>query len=348
MSITVSKFGSITDREINLFCLKNANGVEVKITNYGATITSMIVPDKSGNLEDVVCGFNNFENYFSEEYITNAPYFGSTVGRYCAQIKDSKFNLNGTAYQLATNCGANNLHGGIIGFDKKIWKSKIVNTKDSPSVEMSILSANLEEGFPGNVKVTVTFTLTSTNELRIEYLAIPDEDTPLAITNHTYFNLSGFNHTIENHKVKILANKKLAMDETGAALDKIVNLDTEVDDLRAIKKIKEIHEKMNDGFAHYYIFNKSDFELKKVAEFSCDESGRSLEVSTSEPGALFYTGAYISDKLKRENGQKFGKYSGFCFETQRYPNGPNIESSPKSITRKGEKYTSTTIYKFKY
>ncbi|MDX6746654.1 aldose epimerase family protein [Polaribacter sp. PL03] len=348
MSTTVSIFGTFKEQEVNLFCLKNANGVEVKITNYGATITSIITPDKSGKLEDIVCGFNNFESYFLEEYKTNAPYFGSTVGRYCAQIKDSKFNLNGLTYQLATNCGNNNLHGGVEGFDKKIWDAKIVDNNNEAGVEMSLVSANLEEGFPGNVIIKVVFTLTNANELCIEYNAVPDEDTPLAITNHTYFNLSGFNKSIENHEATILANKKLAMDETGSALDKIVHLDNEVDDLRSPKKIKEIHKKMNDGFAHYYIFNKSDFQLKKVAKFLCEESGRSLEISTTEPGVLFYTGTYTSDKLERENGQKFGKYSGFCFETQRYPNGPNIKNSPKSITKKGEEYKSATVYKFKY
>ena len=232
MNITKAKFGIIQGQEVDIYTLRNDNGVEINISNYGATITSIILPNKLGELENIACGFDELQGYFSEEYKANAPYFGCTVGRYCSQIKDSKFSLNGTDYDLAKNCGENNLHGGVVGFDKKIWEASIIDSADSAGVSMSILSKDLEEGFPGDVKITVTFSLNNHNELSINYSATPDQDTPLALTNHTYFNLSGFKSSIEDHKVKILAGQKLKMDETGAALGEIENLDDKIDDLR--------------------------------------------------------------------------------------------------------------------
>lgn len=339
-------FGTMNGETIHLYTLQNKNGISVNIMNYGATITSIKVPDSKGNIENIVCGFNNFEAYFSEEYKKNAPYFGSTVGRYCSQIKDAKFQLHGKEYTLAKNAGENNLHGGNIGFDKKIWKAETLNLKGATGISMEILSEDLEEGFPGNVKVSVQFILNDSNELSIEYSAVPDQDTPLSLTNHTYFNLNAFSSSVENHTAQIKAGKKLVLDGTGAATGKIQPLEGRPDDLREPKKIGEVHGKMNDGFEHYYIFDKENFLSDKVAEFHCKKSGRSLGVATKEPGMLFYTGKYTSNELQRENGQEFGKYRGFCCETHRYPNGPNIQNSPKFITSAGEEFKSTTIFKF--
>ncbi|NJB82976.1 aldose epimerase family protein [Wenyingzhuangia aestuarii] len=348
MKTTVSKFGTYQGQDIALYSIKNNNGVEIKISNFGATVTTVNVPNDKGEIENLACGFDQFENYFSKSYTDNAPYFGGTVGRYCSQIKNSKFTLNGKEYPLAANCGDNNLHGGVVGFDKKVWDVKIIDTDLVSGVAMSLVSKDLEEGFPGNVTVTVTFTLNDQNEFAINYVATPDQDTPLALTNHTYFNLNGFSTSIEGHSVKINASNKLAMDETGAALGAVVNLNGENDDLRTSKIIKNVHTAMNDGFEHYYIFDKENFQLEKVAEISSNITSRKLEVSTSEPGMLFYTGKYTSDEIQRENGQQFGKYRGFCCETHRFPNGPNIENSPKSITKAGEEFKSTTIFKFSW
>lgn len=347
MKTTATNFGEHKGKQVQLYTLENDNGINVKISNYGATITSIVVPQKAGKPQEIVCGFDTFENYFSDVYKANAPYFGGTVGRYCSQIKDSKFNLNGQEYQLAKIVGENNLHGGKEGFDKKIWKVNPVSANES-KIEMALRSNSMEEGFPGNVDVTVTFTLTNDNELRIEYHATTDADTPFTMTNHTYFNLSGFAENVENHMVKIKADKKQVWDNTGAATGDTISVDGKADDLRDEKVIGEVHQAMGDGFEHYYLFEDKGFELGKVAKISEPQSGRSLEISTTEPGMLFYTGKYTSDELKRESGLQYGKYLGFCCETHRYANGPNIPDSPKSILKKGEAYNSTTIFKFKW
>jgi aldose 1-epimerase len=344
MKVSQTEFGIHNNTPVTLFTLSNDNGMEVKITNYGATITSITVPTASGERDQLVCGFDTFENYFSKEYIKNAPYFGCTVGRYSSQIKDATFVLNAKVYELAKNCGENNLHGGKEGFDKKIWKAEITNA----SIKFSRVSAAFEEGFPGNVTICIFFSLSDNNELSVRYSATTDADTPLSLTNHTYFNLSGFRSDIQNHTVNIKAGHKLSMDETGAATGDIENLDSKVDDLRETKTIKSVHEAMNDGFEHYYVFDKNNFELEKVADFTCDETNRSLEIFTSEPGMLLYTGKYTSDTLQRESGEQYGKYRAFCCETHRYPNGPNILNSPKSITKSSEHYESETVFKFSF
>lgn len=341
MKPTISKFGELEGAEVELFTLSNANGVTIKITSYGATITSISCPDKNGNTSEIVCGFNTLEGYFGEEYKNNSPYFGGTVGRYCSQIKDAKFTLDGDIFNLAENCGSNNLHGGVVGFDKRIWKAKAVEN----GVVFSLYSKSMEEGFPGNVEVTVTYTLNNANELQITYNAKPDEDTPLALTNHTYFNLNGFNSNVECHTARINASKKQVWDDTGAATGEIVSVAGKVDDLREAKKIGDVHKALGDGFEHFYVFDDQSFKLQEVAQVACPVSGRSLIVSSTEPGTLLYTGKYTSNDLKREDGLQYGKYRGFCIETHRYPNGPNIADSPKSITKGGETFESTTIFK---
>lgn len=345
MSISQSVFGTYQNEEINLYTLKNSNGMEVSISNYGATITSLIVPDKNGKPENIACGFDDLEGYFSDEYTANAPYFGSTVGRYCSQIKDAKFTLNGKEYQLNANCGDNNLHGGTVGFDKRIWQVQLEGN-DSNSVKMNLISKDLEEGFPGNVEVTVKFSLTDNNELQIEYTALSDQDTPLSLTNHTYFNLDAFANNVENHYAKVHTTNRQVLDESGAGTGEIKNVENKVDDLSQGKRIGEVHEEMNDGFEHFYIFDNSKFDLKEVAQISSKASGRKLQVSTTEPCMLLYTGKYTSDELKRNKEEHYGKYRGFCCETHRFQNGPNIPWSPKSITKSGELFTSTTVFKF--
>jgi len=342
MQIKESDFGTYNTIKIKAYTLKNEHGVEVNIINYGATITSISVPNKNGTIENIACGFDTLEGYFGKEYVENSPYFGGTIGRYCSQIKDSKFTLNGKEYNLAKNCGENNLHGGVVGFDKRIWNAEKLDN----SVKMSLYSKDLEEGFPGNVEVSVTFTLTSDNELKIEYTATPDQDTPLALTNHTYFNLNAFSSTVENHHARVNTTKRHVMDKTGAATGEIVNITGKADDLSNGKIIGEVHKALGDGFEHFYVFDNPDFELQDVAQIKSETSGRTLTVSSTEPCMLLYTGKYTSNAIKRENGEQYGKYRGFCCETHRYQNGPNIKNSPKSITKAGETFKSTTVFKF--
>jgi aldose 1-epimerase len=319
--------------------------MSVKITNYGATITAISVPNSKGEVENIACGFDKLDGYFSNEYVDNSPYFGGTIGRYCSQIKDAKFSLNGKEYQLSANCGNNNLHGGNVGFDKRIWNAEVIEGNQS-SIKMTLTSKDLEEGYPGNVAVSVLFTLTANNELKIEYKATPDQDTPLALTNHTYFNLNAFSSTVEDHIVQVNTSKKQVMDDTGAGTGEILNIEGEADDLRIGKKVGDVHTEINDGFEHFYIFDNANSDLQEVAFIKSKQSGRSLTVSSTEPCMLLYTGKYTSDDIKRENGEQYGKFRGFCCETHRYQNGPNIEDSPNTITKAGEEFKSTTIFKF--
>lgn len=346
MATTKSAFGNYNNHEVELYTLSNDNGMTVTIMNYGATITSITVPSKDGGSQNIACGFDTFENYFSEDYKNNSPYFGCIVGRYSSQIKDAKFRLNGKEYNLADNCGNNNLHGGATGFDKKMWTAKSIEVEGaSAAVKMLLTSQNMEEGFPGNVDVSVTFSLNNNNELSIDYLATPDADTPLSLTNHTYFNLSGFSESIEDHVAQVNTDKRLKLDDTGAATGEIVNVQGKADDLRTGKRIGDVHAAMNDGFEHFYVFDNSDGKLKQTASITSKTNNLTLDVFTTEPCMLLYTGKYTSDDLKRESGDKFGKYRAFCCETHRYPNGPNIENSPGSITKAGETYKSKTIFK---
>lgn len=340
MAVTVSPFGTHQDKEVLLFKLKNNNGMEVLLTNYGATVTSIKTPNRDGIIENIACGFDTLDGYFSSEYTKNAPYFGGTIGRYCSQIKGASFTLDGQVYSLAKNCGENNLHGGNIGFDKRLWEA----TPTTNGVLMTLTSHDLEEGFPGNVAVSVLFTLTDDNELCIDYTATPDQDTPLSMTNHTYFNLDAFANTVENHQVTVHTTKRQVMDDTGAGTGEVLDIQGAVDDLSLGKQIGDVHKAMNDGFEHFYVFDNPDFTLQEVAHISAD-SGRSLRVFTTEPCMLLYTGKYTSDNITRENGEQYGKYRGLCCETHRYQNGPNITASPKSITKAGEQFQSKTIFK---
>ncbi|WNJ16560.1 aldose epimerase family protein [Pontibacter sp. G13] len=340
-------FGTHNGQDIEQFVLANDHGMQVSIMNYGATITSIKIPHSDGSLKEITCGFDTFEGYFGDAYVANAPYFGGTVGRYCSQIKDAQFSLGGETYSLAANVGNNNLHGGVQGFDKQIWQAEPFQTTDVVGVEMKLTSPHMEEGFPGNVEVTVRFSLTQDNTLNIEYQAETDQETPLALTNHTYFNLGGFEQGNEAHQVKVHASRKLQLDETGAATGAEITLDGAVDDLRNGKSIGEVHAAMNTGFEHYYLFDKEPFAFAPVAEIHDPNSGLTMEVATSEPGMLFYSGMYTSDELARENGQQFGKYRAFCCETHRYPNGPNIPGSPRSTTKPGEPFVSQTSFTFR-
>ncbi|MCF8716260.1 galactose mutarotase [Joostella atrarenae] len=347
MNISKSQFGILNGKEVYRYTLSNNNGMQVSIINYGATITSIMIPDSENNPLEISCGFDKIEDYFSEEYIMNSPYFGATIGRYCSQIKDATFNLNGVTYNLSANAGKNNLHGGKVGFDKKLWElESLYEGKEECFIVLTLNSIAMEEGFPGDTLIKLKVLLNNSNELKFNYEAIPEKDTPLSLTNHTYFNLSGFEESIENHLVQISSKEKLKLDETGAAIGEIVSLENNPDDLRNPQTISEVHAKMNDGFEHYYIFEKQDFKLQKIGFIKDIDSNRTLEISTTEPGMLFYTGKYTSDTLKRNSEIKYGKYRGFCCETHRYPNGPNIKNSPKSITNAGETYKSTTIFKF--
>jgi len=346
MKINKTGFGQVDGCPVDIYQFENDHGIIMKVTNYGGIITSLILPDKNGRKEDIVCGFNKLESYFSKEYKKNSPYFGCIIGRYAGRIKDARFFLNGKEYKLAANDGPNHLHGGIKGFDKHVWDAEILEKDNQIGVKLRRFSPDGEEGYPGNLNVSVFYFLNNKNELIIEYFAETDKPTPVSFTNHTYFNLNGFKDKILDHSLQIISDRFLVPDKTNVPTGEVQMIEGTVWDYNELKKIREVFSKESKGFEHYYIFSKPLGSFKKVAEISEETSGRKLEVFTSEPGMLFYTGLYTSDKLGRENGTQFGQFKAFCCETSKYPNGPNIEDSPESILYPGDQYYSKTVFKF--
>lgn len=342
MSITKAPFGTVDGMEVDLYTLENANGMVAKITNYGGIITSLVVPDSEGNTADIVCGFDTLEGYFADAYKANSPYFGCLVGRYAARIKDGTFSVDGTDYKVATNDGPNHLHGGIKGYDKCVWCGSI----EGESLTMTIVSADGDEGYPGTLNVVVTYKLTDDNELCIEYLATTDKATPLSLTNHTYFNLGGFQDKILGHTAMIKSDKYLLPDDTNVPVGDEFAVAGTVWDYNQAKPIGDVFDESPMGFETYYVFSKPVGEFSEVAEFADATSGRRMVVSTSEPGMLMYSGFYTSDELKRESGAQFGQFRGFCCETSRYPNGPNIAGAPGSILDPNDTYSQKTVFKF--
>ncbi|AWV96730.1 aldose epimerase family protein [Arcticibacterium luteifluviistationis] len=336
-------FGTLKGVEVHVFTLKNANGMEVKISNYGATITSITVPTHDGR-DELVAGFDTLGGYFSEEYKANAPYFGCTVGRVASIIKDSSFTLNGEKHKLKANAGSDQLHGGPDSFDKKLWKVGEVEN----GIEMNLFSPDGENGFPGNLNIKVTFQLSNENALLINYEGETDQDTPISLTNHSYFNLNGFKETIANHTAMIKASHALETDADFAPIGKMKSLEKDITDLRQVTRFAEVFEKSDTGILQYYIFDDKSNKLESIASFEDMSSGRKLEVLTTEPGMLLYSGFFTSDNLKREDGLQYGSLRAFCCETSRCPNGVNEDKLPGTFTKAGEKYTSQTVYKFTF
>jgi len=347
MKVEKKTFGQLEGQSIDQFTLSNNNGLELSIINYGATISSIIAPSTKQGSAEVVCGFNQIEGYLSEAYRKNAPYFGSTVGRYAGRIKDAQFKLDEELYQLEANDGNNHLHGGRNGFDKRIWKAEILEEYNTVGVQMSLISQHMEEGYPGEVEVNVYFRINNNNEISIRYQASTDRVTPISLTNHTYFNLSGFKDNIMNHLACIVSDSYLLPDASNVPDGSISKVEKTPADLRKPKLLGACIDKMEMGFEHYFLFEK-DSRLREVASFTEEKSGRRLKVYTTEPGMLFYTGYYTSDELQRDNGNQYGQYRAFCCETSRYINGPNIKGSPGTLTTPDQPYESETVFAFSW
>ncbi len=341
MKINKTLFGKFHDEDVYLYELTNSKGFRVKVMSYGATITQILLPDNTS----ISCGFDTLEEYFGEEYRANAPYFGCTVGRYCSQIKDAKFTLAGTEYPLAKNCGENNLHGGAQGFDKRIWC--ITENEETNSLCCTLKSEDMEEGYPGEVMAEVVMELTEDNEIKFSYSATTTKDTPLSMTNHSYFNLSGFASSVEDFEVELPTYKLMACDESGAATGEILDVRGTANDLTTARKIKDIESELGDGMEHFYVYDNPFEDLRLTARIEDKASGRAMEVFSTEPCMLFYTAKHMSNKLQRNENEKFGKTRAFACETHRWQNGVNIEGSPRSFTAKNETFKSQTIFKFK-
>lgn len=345
MKISQTAFGRVGGREVSLITLENDRGVTAKITNYGGIVTSLIVPDRTGRRADIVCGFDTLDGYFSASYRRNSPYFGCIVGRYAARIKDARFTLGGKVQQLAANDAPNHLHGGVAGFDKRIWDAAIADDLGDSVLRLKLTSPDGDQGYPGTLQVAVEYRLNDRNELRIRYQAQTDRATPLSLTNHTYFNLNGFKDRILDHVLQLSSDRTLVPDETNVPVGGEAPVAGTVCDFNQAKRVGDAFAVLPMGFEHYYVFRPSADPLTKVAEIREETSGRRLEVLTTEPGGLFYTGRYTSDELRREDGTPYGQFRGFCLETSKYPNGPNLSGSPRSILSPENRYEETTVFR---
>ena len=347
--ITRSDFGKTPDgQSVELFTLTNAMGTKAKITNYGGIVVSLSVPDRNRKLADVVLGFNDLESY-----LKGHPYFGSLIGRYGNRIAKGRFSLDGVEYKLATNNGPNHLHGGIKGFDKVVWTPKPATTKTGAALTLTYLSKDGEEGYPGNLNVEVVYTLTNSNELRIDYSATTDKDTVINLTHHSYFNLAGEgNGDILSHQLTLKANRFLPTDATSIPTGELRNVTGNPFDFtteHAIgERINQTDQQLQfgNGYDHNWIVNGNPGLLRIAAEVYEPTSGRLMQVWTTEPGIQFYTGNFLDGTLTGKSGKPYPRRSGFCLETQHYPDSPNQPKFPTTTLRRGATYTSTTIYRF--
>jgi len=344
--VVKATFGKLPDgTEIESYTLYNTRGASAKVITFGATLTQLHVPGKNGKMGDVVLGFDNLEGYDSGPH----PYFGATIGRYGNRIANGKFTLDGKEYHLPTNNGPNTLHGGTIGFDRRVWKAEILKEKDGAAVRFTYLSKDGEEGFPGDLTASVTYTLTDTNELKLQYSAATDKDTVVNLTNHSYFNLSGTGEgNILKYILYINADKYTPVDSglipTGA-IDSVVG--TPLDFLKPtaigarIEDLKEI-----GGYDHNYVLNGKPGTLRLAARVYDPESGREMEVFTTQPGVQFYSAIHLDGTLKGKGGVAYQKYGAICLETQHFPDSPNHPNFPSTELKPGEHFHSETIYKF--
>jgi aldose 1-epimerase len=341
-TIMESSFGTYDNVPITKFTLTNSSGMEVSILNYGGTITGIVVPDKEGNKGNVVLRFDSLSGYVQK----GNPFFGSLVGRYGNRIAKARFSLDGKTYTLAANNDGNSLHGGIKGFDKVVWKAE--KLAGDSSLQLTYFSKDGEEGFPGNLSVKVVYTLTSENELRIDYSATTDKATPVNLTNHTYFNLSaGRDSTILGHQLMINADKFTEVNDNLIPTGKLPDVKGGPMDFTVSKVVGKDIAQVKGGFDHNWILNKKDNELEKAAELLDPVSGRLMEVWTTQPGVQFYSGNFLNGELINTPGNvKYIKHAGLCLETQHYPDSPNQPAFPSTILKPGETYKQTTIYKF--
>jgi aldose 1-epimerase len=339
--IVKSNWGKVDDKEVYLYTLTNKNGTEVKISNYGGIVTSWITPDKNGNKSSIVLGFDDLKSY-----LTPPPYFGALIGRYGNRIAKGKFMIGDSSYTLETNNGTNHLHGGSKGFDKVVWNSSEVN--DSlPILLLSYLSKDGEQGYPGNLKINVRYTLTNDDELQVEYEAETDKTTIINLTQHSYFNLTGDHNsnTILNHKLMVAADYYTPVDSSLIPTGELKSVKGTPFDFNTPEKIGKRIGDVPGGYDHNFVLNRKDSSLQSVAILSDSVSGRKLEVFTTEPGLQFYSGNFLDGTLKDSNGKPFNKYAGLCLESQHFPDSPNRPEFPSTLLKPGEKYHTVTKYK---
>lgn len=341
-------FGRTPDgREVSLYTLTNRRGAEAKIITYGGTIVSLKVPDRRGRVGDVVLGFDDLEGYVAQDF-----YIGSIIGRYANRIANARFRLSGVEYKLAANNGAHNLHGGPRGFDKAVWEARPLASRAGASLELTYLSRDGEEGFPGNLSARVVYTLTDANELRVDYTATTDRDTVVNLTQHSYFNLAGEGAgDILDHRLRIYARHFTPTDSTSIPTGRLRPVRATPFDFLSPARVgaridaDDEQLKFGNGYDHNFVVNGRAGVLRKAAEVYEPTTGRVMEVWTTEPGVQFYTGNYLAVE-RGKNGKPYPRRTGFCLETQHYPDSPNQPAFPSAVLRKGGRYRTTTVYKF--
>ncbi|CDF79980.1 aldose 1-epimerase [Formosa agariphila KMM 3901] len=348
-SITQSVYGTLPNgQQVDTFKLKNGKGMEVDIITFGGIITNLKVPNGEGVSENIVLGYDKLDSY-----LENPTFFGAIIGRYGNRIAHGKFTLNDTVYSLETNNGPHHLHGGSQGFDKAVWDAKTIETEETVALELAYLSPDMEAGFPGNLKVTVLYTLTSENALEIQYKGITDKPTLVNLTQHSYFNLSGdFYKSIENQELMIDADFFVPIDETAIPFGHLESVKNTPFDFTVPKRIGQDinadNQQIKNGFGydHTFVINQTEKGLTRFATVLDQDSKRYMEVYTTEPGVQLYTGNFIDAALPLANGEIFANRTGLCLETQHYPDSPNQNQFPSTVLQPGEFYHSATTYKF--
>lgn len=339
--IQKSSFGKLPDgTAVDLFTLTNKNGLTAKITNYGTIITELHVPDRRGLLGDIVLGFDNLA-----QYLQTHPYFGATVGRVANRIAKGRFSLDGVTYQLAINNGPNHLHGGLVGFDKKVWNAE---PQAGAAVRFSYTSRDGEEAYPGKLEATVVMALTDDNELRIDYTATTDKPTPINLTNHSYFNLLGQGEVLE-HELLVAADYFTPTDAELIPTGEIKAVKGTALDFTSPRPIGSQISKIGNqegGYDHNFVLNGGGKALALAARVYEPQTGRVLEVHTTQPGVQLYTANYLDGSLRGKAGIIYGRQTAFCLETQHYPDSVNHPNFPSTILRPGQPYRPTTVHKF--
>jgi aldose 1-epimerase len=347
MNVTSAPFGTTKGGQaVSLFTLTNAAGHQVKVTNYGGTVTNILVPDQAGQLGDVVLGFDSLG-----EYEEKSPYFGCITGRYANRIAKGKFTLDGKTYTLATNNGPNHLHGGKVGFDKKVWAAQPFQTGSSVGVHFSYTSPDGEEGYPGALTTKVTYSWNNDSELKIEYTATTDAPTVLNLTNHSYFNLAGGSRPILDHVLTLHSDGFTATDATAIPTGEIRPVAGGPFDFTSPERIgaridaPDQQIKFGGGYDHNFVVRGTPGRLRPCAEVFEPTTGRTLTILTDQPAVQLYTGNFLNN-LKGRGGVIYNKRHAFCLETQHYPDSPNQPAFPSTVLRPGETFNSVTVHQF--
>ena len=345
MQVRKDPFGRLPDgTAIDLYTLTNKAGLEARIMTYGAILVSLRVPDKAGVLADINLGFDSLEGYLGTH-----PYFGAIIGRYGNRIAKARFTLGGVEYRLAANDKANTLHGGIKGFDKVVWTAEPGGPGRGPGLKLTYVSKDMEEGFPGNLAVTVVYTLTEANELEIRYEATTDKPTVLNLTNHAYWNLKGQGRgDILGHVLRLEADRITAVDSAANLIPtgEIVPVAGTPFDFTAPHAIGERIARVEGGYDHNFVLRSGGGTLALAARVEEPESGRVMEVWTDQPAIQLYTGNFLDGSVVGKGGQAYAKHAAFCLETQHYPDSPNHANFPSTVLRPGEVYRTVSVYKF--